>query len=297
MNEEVRSTRVDDPPHLAGVTHATLRLPGLRVHVAEAGRGSPVVMLHGFPQNWWEWRDVIAPLAREHRVICPDLRGAGWTDAPPEGYTPDRLGADLLGILDALGLERVWLVAHDWSSLLAYRLCFDHPERVAGYLCIGAQPFIRFDLRLLAGMRATGFQLVIVTPGLGRRRLMSEEFGRSLLVDHTARGHRWSERDAEVFLSRLRDPARARAGVALYRRFILPQEAMVMRGGYLSKRLTTPTRVLYGAEEGLAPELLGGFERNADDMRLEVVPGAAHYLVDERPQLVAERALEFFAGG
>ena len=295
MNEDVRSAEFSGMPHLAGVDHSTVQLPGLRMHVAEAGRGSPVLLLHGFPQNWWEWRDVIPALAAQHRVICPDLRGAGWTQAPPGGYTPAGLGADLEALLDALRLDRVWLVAHDWSSLLAYRLCFAHPERVAGYLCIGAHPFIRFSPRLLAGMGAMTFQTVIVAPGIGRRRLASDGFARSLFLDHTAPAYRWDDRDLEVFVSRLREPARARAGVALYRGFILPEEMRVMRGGYLSQRLETPTRVLYGREEGIDPALLGGFERNADDMRLEVVDGAAHFLVDERPDLVAQRALEFFA--
>jgi pimeloyl-ACP methyl ester carboxylesterase len=281
-------------PHLDGVDHRFVHIDGLRMHLAEAGRGSPVVLLHGFPQHWWEWRGVIPALAREHRVIAPDLRGAGWTDAPTDGYTPERLGADLLGLLDALGLEHVWLVAHDWSSLLAYQLCFEHPERVAGYLCLGAHPFVRFDIRLLAGMRSMGFQFVIMTPGLGPRRLAGTRLPRSLFDDHSAPDYTWTDADLEPFVSRLRDPARARAGSALYRRFIVPEEMRLMRGGYRSKRLTTKTRVLYGDLEGINPALLGSFEECADDMQLEVVEGAAHFLADERPELVAERALALF---
>ena len=68
-----------DQPHLDGVTHRWVDLPGLRMHVAEAGTGPPVLLLHGWPQHWWEWRHVIGPLARTHHVIAPDLRGAGWS--------------------------------------------------------------------------------------------------------------------------------------------------------------------------------------------------------------------------
>ena len=70
-------------PVLKGVEHRFVDLPGLRMHVAEAGSGRPLLLLHGFPQHWWEWRKVIPELAQHYRVIVPDLRGAGWTDAPP----------------------------------------------------------------------------------------------------------------------------------------------------------------------------------------------------------------------
>ncbi|KAF0964307.1 alpha/beta fold hydrolase [Rhodococcus sp. T7] len=110
-------------PELDGVRHRYVRLPGLRMHVAEAGHGDPVVLLHGFPQHWWEWRGVVPGLTEHYRVICSDLRGAGWTDAPPTGYTRAQLLADVEALLDALDLDRVCLIAHDWGALLGYELC------------------------------------------------------------------------------------------------------------------------------------------------------------------------------
>ncbi|MFC0453252.1 alpha/beta fold hydrolase [Rhodococcus jostii] len=107
-------------PALDGVRHRFLDLPGLRMHVAEAGHGERVVLLHGFLQHWWEWREVVPGLAARYRVIRPDLRGAGWTDAPPTGYTRDQLIADVVALLDTLELDRVGLVAHDWGALLGY---------------------------------------------------------------------------------------------------------------------------------------------------------------------------------
>ena len=70
------------PPEIDGVTHRYVDLPGVRMHVAEAGGGPPILLLHGWPQHWWIWRKVIPALAENHRVICPDLRGFGWSEAP-----------------------------------------------------------------------------------------------------------------------------------------------------------------------------------------------------------------------
>src|SRR4051794_38978342 len=105
-------------PQLDGVEHYFVDLPKLRMHVAEAGSGVPVLLLHGFPQHWWEWRKVIPGMAEHYRVICPDLRGSGWTDAPRKGYTRDQLLADVVALLDALNLDRVHLLTHDWTALI-----------------------------------------------------------------------------------------------------------------------------------------------------------------------------------
>ena len=69
-------------PYVPGVRHRQVRAGDLEMHVAEAGEGDPIVLLHGWPQHWYLWRDVIPLLAPHGRVICPDLRGFGWTDAP-----------------------------------------------------------------------------------------------------------------------------------------------------------------------------------------------------------------------
>src|SRR4051812_20895836 len=104
-------------PHVEGVEHVYIDAGGLRTHVATAGPadGEPVVCLHGWPQNWYLWREVTGPLANAgYRVICPDLRGFGWTDAPRRGYEKEQLASDVFALIDAMGLEHVKLMGHDW---------------------------------------------------------------------------------------------------------------------------------------------------------------------------------------
>ena len=144
-------------PELDGVRHSYVHVNGFRVHVAEAGDpdGEPLVMLHGWPQHWWCWRKVIPALAERYRVICPDLRGHGWSDAPADGYDKPQFAADLVALLDALGLDRVRLVGHDWGAMAGFLACIRHPERFDRYLALGiVPPFPSRDRRLAADLAA-----------------------------------------------------------------------------------------------------------------------------------------------
>jgi pimeloyl-ACP methyl ester carboxylesterase len=85
------------------------------------------MLVHGFPENWWEWHALIGPLAADgYRVLCPDLRGAGWSSAPPSTYTKDEMAGDLLTVLDKLGIATVKLAAHDWGGPVAFILMLRH---------------------------------------------------------------------------------------------------------------------------------------------------------------------------
>jgi pimeloyl-ACP methyl ester carboxylesterase len=109
-----------------------LNLNGLRMHVVSAGQGPAVLLLHGFPDTHIVWRNQIQVLADAgFRVIAPDLRGYGATDAPADvqAYAMPHLCADVLALLDALGLDKVSLVGHDWGAALGWRLCIDAPDR------------------------------------------------------------------------------------------------------------------------------------------------------------------------
>lgn len=287
-------------PDLAGVTHRFVDLPGLRMHVAEAGSGEPVLLLHGFPQSWWEWRKVMPGLADRYRVICPDLRGAGWTDAPPTGYDREQLLADVVALMGALDVERPHLLTHDWSSLVAYHLCLRSPDRVADHLALAIPPpLIDFDARVLVPfMRYGWYNTVIGVPGLGPLAFARgrQRIPRYMLRRFTADPRSMTEADEGVFLQALREPARARAASALYRNFILPEAGRTLRGAYRrGPRLRTPTRVLIGAEDAvMRADLVHGHEPFVDDLEIELVDGASHFVADDRPDVVVDRARAFF---
>ena len=117
-------------PEVAGVQRPRWsQAGGLRMHVVEAGPpdGDPVLVLHGWPQHWYQWRHQIPALAEAgYRVIVPDLRGFGQSEAPPKGYDKENMATDVLNLMDTMGLERVKLLAHDWGGWIGV-----HPLRRA----------------------------------------------------------------------------------------------------------------------------------------------------------------------
>ena len=103
---------------------------GVHFHYVEKGEGEPVLFIHGFPENWFGWRRQIEDLSENFRVLALDMRGYGQSQFTPEGYDAETFAVDLLGILDALGIERINLVGHDWGAMMMWRFVFKHPERV-----------------------------------------------------------------------------------------------------------------------------------------------------------------------
>ena len=286
-----------EPPHVDGVRHQWVRARGLEFHLAEAGSGEDVVLcLHGWPQHWYEWRHLLPALADRHRVLALDLRGFGWSEAPRGGYEKENLADDVLAVLDELGLERVKLVGHDWGGWIGFLLCLRAPQRFSRYLALNIlHPWLSLRAALPHAWRFW-YQQLILAPGLGYRLHRSGRFVPRVLVGGSTNRGVWDEETLRIFADNLAEPARARAAVQMYRVFNLREAWPMLRGRYAGARLIVPTRLLFGVDDAaLRPELLAGYERHADDMQVELVRDCGHFIADERPDLVAARAREFFA--
>jgi pimeloyl-ACP methyl ester carboxylesterase len=287
------------PPHVDGVSHRTVRARGLDFHLAEAGSGEDAVLcLHGWPQHWYEWRHLLPALADRHRVLAMDLRGFGWSDAPRDGYEKENLADDVLAVLDELGIERVKLVGHDWGGWIGFLLCLKAPQRFDRYLALNiVHPWLSWRRTLPHAWRFW-YQQLILAPGIGYRLHRGGRFVPRVLVGASTVRDAWDEATLRSFADNLAEAARARAAVQMYRVFNLRELRPILRGRYARQRLRVPTRLLFGTDDAaLRPELLAGFERHSDEMSVELVPDCGHFIADERPELVAERARGFFAAG
>jgi pimeloyl-ACP methyl ester carboxylesterase len=268
----------------------------VRFHVTEAGPadGVPVLALHGWPQHHYAWRDLLGDPPDGMRIIAPDLPGYGWSGPAPHRWAKEDIVSDLLALLDALGLERVLLLGHDWGGYVGHLLVLRAPERVSGYLALNI-PHPWQTPRALAPhvWRFLLYQPALAAFGgvLMRRTRFVELIIRLGLTDRSA----ISREDARWFGDRFRDPVCARAATDTYRTFWL-RELPANARQRERRRSTVPTRVLFGTDDlAIHSSLAAAATAEADDYRLELVAGCGHFIAEERPALVRERLIALAA--
>ena len=285
-------------PALDGARHREVQLGSVRLHVAEIGPedAQPLLLVHGWPENWWCWRKVAPRLAPDYRSLMPDLRGFGWSQATRGGYEKDRLANDLLALLEKLGIERVGFVGHDWGAYLGMLIAMRGSDRLSALLALSVpHPWPSWSDRLNPWRLATfAYQIPLSAPIAGELLIRGGAV-RSLLRRAAAKGT-FTERDLDVFDRPLRSAEQARATVSLYRAFLLRELPLIAAGRFADAQITVPVRLVVGKEDPIVQGAdLGGFETHATNMLLERVPGVGHFIPEEAPDVVVRHARELFA--
>jgi pimeloyl-ACP methyl ester carboxylesterase len=285
-------------PEVPGVRHEYVTVDGVGLHVAEAGEGDPVVLLHGFPQHWYIWRRFFPALVQRYRVIAPDFRGSGWSDAPPGRYDKETLAREILGLLDELEVDEFRAVGHDWGAWAAALMALFEPKRVQRLVMMSQMlPFMRLTPRWLANFWHLWHGQVMGSPVIWRRAVQARPpFGQAIFT--WLHADRWSADERRIFLAQYQQPERARAAHELYRsvgRFDMPQ---TFRGRYRRLApLQPPTLLLYGKQDNtVQPVHFQGGERYARDLTVEYLD-CGHAITEELPELVLKRTQKFLADG
>jgi pimeloyl-ACP methyl ester carboxylesterase len=267
-------------PELDGVEHSFHDLPtGVRAHLAAAGPpdAPPVLALHGWPQHWWSWRHVIEELAGEYRLLCPDLRGFGWSGQPADDdFRKQRMADDAIALLDTLGLDRVRLAGHDWGAYAAILAAVAAPERFSSLLAMSiGHPWVPIKVAARHGWKLA-YQLPLAAPFAGEEVVRDGRYVRGMLINGRRDGRHWTPEELDTYVEGARETAHASS--KLYRDFLLHDLRTVIR-----RRPAMPATLLIGSREPLRA-FAQGFPG-----RLDVVDGAGHFVLEEAPQAVAER--------
>ncbi len=280
---------------MKSLTHHYADLSEVRMHYVAAGEGYPVVLLHGWPQTWYEWRHIIDKLAPHYRVIAPDLRGLGDTSCPTSGYEKKTVANDVWELVHhELKLEHFYLVGHDWGGPTAYALAAHHPDAVKKLAIIdvtipgdGGPDISQGGKRWHhAFHRTLGLPEALVT---GREAVYLGWFYRTFA--HLAEV--MTDEVIEEFLRCYRHPESLAAGFAYYRAVpqdIADNEAMIARF-----KLPMPVLALGGAESwGRRMEVLESMRRVALDVRGGMIANCGHFVPEEQPEELAQRLMAFF---
>lgn len=285
---------LDDLGGVDGVRHRFVPTGDVTLHVAEAGAGPAMLLLHGWPQHWWCWRRMIPSLACEHRVIVPDLRGFGWSDAPPGDYAKSTLARDILALLDAVGVEQASIIGHDWGGYLAFLLALERPERVQRMLALDITPPWRGRLgaRQLALPLLAGYQVALATPVLGTRLLTSGPGAvRTIIRAGSARRSPWTDRELDNYAEVLREPARAAASSACYRTFLTREAPALALAGDRSGELRVPAMLVLGARSAIRMAL---DPKPSHNVQVQTIADVGHFLPEEAPDEVLALAASWF---
>ncbi|HXF45055.1 MAG TPA: alpha/beta hydrolase [Burkholderiaceae bacterium] len=283
---------------------------GIRLHYASAGeRGRPLVLcVHGFPEYWGAWEEVLPRLGEWAYAVAPDLRGFNLSSQPRavEAYRAREIVGDLLGLMEVLGYARAFVLAHDWGGAAAWQLAIAHPQRVEKLAILNSPhpvPFARELAHNPEQQKASTYMNWLRRPE-AERKLAENDFARlvGFLADAEGRAPAWLD---QARLARYREVwARGLTGGVNYYRAtpLVPPTAdepgaSAVRLDPAQFTVRVPTLVLWGMKDrALLPCLLDGLVDVVPDLRLQRLPQATHWLAHEVPELIAAEATAFFRG-
>ncbi len=275
-----------------GWTEGGAQVGDVRLHWIEAGAGAPVLLLHGFPENGHAWRHQLPALAAAgFRAVAPDLRGYNRSDKPSghRNYTIERLVDDVVGLVRALGAERVHLVGHDWGGVVAWYVAMLRPDVVERLVIINAPHPAIFsrEIRKLDQFLRSWYVYFFQLPALPEWAIRRDGFA---LLDRIfrydpVRPGAFTDADIRRYKEAAARPGALTAMLNYYRAARVPRPRPVP--------VRAPTLLIWGMrDQALSERNTEGLERWVPDLRIERIPDSSHWVMADAP----ERTNELIAG-
>jgi pimeloyl-ACP methyl ester carboxylesterase len=268
----------------------------LNLHAVTGGKGPPLLLVHGWPQFWYQFRLIMPTLARDFSVVAVDQRGIGLSDKPPGGYDTATLANDLVALMGALGHQRFALYGTDVGMPIAYALAADHRERV-DRLAVSEAPLPGISpsppLFLPPPLNAMLWHLAFnQLPKINEQLVTGREdifFGAEF--DASAGTHKLPEYAVRYYIDTLKNPDHLRGSFGFYR--AVPT-SITQNEQRKTRRLTLPVLAIGGAES--SGEAVGNtMKLTADDVQTLVIPGCAHWVAEQAPEQLLAALTTFLA--
>jgi len=271
-------------------THQTAQVNGVRLHYVIGGRGFPVVLLHGWPQTWYEWRKIMSALAEKYTVIAPDSRGMGDSEQTESGYDAATLAEDTFSLVRSLGFQQMFLVGHDTGVSTAYACAARYREPVQRLVILDT-PLEGFGREEFTAQRGIWWFGLFQAPG-GLAESLVEGRERILLQWFFSRaGAAITQEDVDEYVRCYSGRDALRAGFGYYRSF--STNAQLFKE-YSKEKLHIPVLALGGENSGggwpfyslaqLAERVSGG-----------IIPQCGHFIAEEHPEELLRRLNAFFS--
>ncbi len=266
-----------------------IRVADLALYVVDEGSGPPVLLLHGFPDSSYLWRNQVPALVDAGlRVVVPDLRGCGKSDKPAavEAYALQVVLQDILGLLDKLGIERAHVVSHDWGAALGWLLAALYPDRVDRFVALSVGHPTVFRQAGLEQREKSWYMLLFQFRDLAEQLLTRDDWR---LFRDWVRHHPETER----WISDLSRPGALSAGLNWYRANARP-EAFLTDPRPLPK-VQAPTLAVWSSWDAYLTEVqvVRSAECVSGPWRYERLEGASHWLQLDRPQWINSLLVDF----
>jgi len=277
--------------------------PRGRFHYARMGAGPPILLLHGWPEFWLTWRHNLAPLAERFDVIAPDLRGfgesVGHVPAPGSPLTPEIIAEDVVSLLDAIGVRKVGVVAHDVGAVAVQSLARSHPQRISGIFLFNCpHPGIAGAWADADSLPETWYQYFNQTE---LALSLAGYNGDTLRLYLGFMLSRWSfdpaafAEDLEFWVEIFQRPGVLEGGFAWYKGIDERRRSSIRNGAPALAKIDHPTRVLWGRHDPvLRVEWADGLKSYFNDIEIAVCENAGHFVHYEKPQDANDSISQFF---
>ena len=288
---------------------------GIKLHTVLIGSGKLIILLHGFPDFWYGWKDIMLGLKDEYRLIVPDMRGYNLSDKPEgiENYTLELLINDIKGLSESLNLGKFYLAGHDWGGPIAWAFAGMFPELLEKLILInGPHPLIIRDLIAKDDdqRKASSYIFEFLKPD-SANNLMDNDFqilkavlnmdfqnlagllrgsGIGDISEMPKREKTLSKFDEEKYVEAWSQPGAINAGLDYYRASVTEQ----LIGNVWKGEINVPTLVIHGMKDvALTPKILNGLDDYVKDLKIVKIEDASHWVMVDAPDIVNSNIRKF----